>query len=90
MTREEAKQIALKLCKPYPEPGDFRRFILPRIISVAVNQTLDLREIMAVQPMDEPSGQVFYLDFVRDSWWERFKRWIKYRRRLHLCWGCAA
>lgn len=88
MTREQAKRIALKHCRPFLMPFD--RWILPVIASM--NHHANIADIMSVQPMSEPSGEMFYLDFRRDSWWEKFKRWVRWhllvRTRRKVCRRC--
>ena len=36
-----------------------------------------LYDLVAVQPMAQPSAQVFYLDYVYNTRWRRLKLWIK-------------
>lgn len=86
MTRQEAKELALKHCKPFFHHA-FDRWVFPAIRSIQAAPLLS--EIMSVQPMSEPSGEMFYLDFVYDSKWERFKRWIKsWIKRIRRRWPC--
>lgn len=88
MTREQAKRIALKQCKlSYDE--QFARWVLPVIRNMPATPDL-IGQLIAVQPMqDGRRVHTFYMDFVRDSWWERFKRWLmsffRVRRRRRVC-----
>lgn len=91
MTRQEAKELALKHCKPFLRHS-FESWILPVIHNMAAPPHELIDDIMAVQPMSLPSSQVFYMYIVYNSRWERFKRWIKswlrtFRRR-RLCRAC--
>lgn len=81
MTPRSAKKIALKMCKPFYADNGFARWIFPviRNINPAANV---IDQLVSVQPMNEPSNQTFYLDFVRNSWWERFKRWLRWHLKI--------
>jgi len=74
MTREQAKRIALKMCKPFVQP--FYRWIFPIIRNINPQDNL-MDQLVAVQPMQQPTDETFYLDFHYDSKWERFKRWFR-------------
>jgi hypothetical protein len=99
MTRDQAKRIALKICKPFNQVGDFGRWIFPVIRNVPVAD-LVAADLVAVQPMSDPSpdSTMFYMDFVYNSRWERFKRfvkgllnwrhWLRTLRRRRLCHAC--
>ena len=80
MTKEQAKKIALKICKPFYHDNGFARWIFP-VIRNMHSQDL-LTDLIAVAPMQElmPS-EIFYLDFNHASRWERFKRWVKSKLR---------
>lgn len=81
MTPRSAKKIALKLCKPYYADNGFDRWMFPIIQLMAADDLIYHFE--DVQPMtDAEPGLTFYMDFVRDSRWERLKRWL--RRTLRL------
>lgn len=60
--------------------GHFDKWIFPVIENVAPTQADVIEQLVAVQPMQLPNAQVFYMDFVNDSW--RFKL-RKYRSYLH-------
>lgn len=72
MTREQAKRIALKHCRPFRVPFD--QWILPVIANM--NHHANSVDIVSVQPMSEPRGIVFPLDFRQV--------WRRYRRYPHL------
>lgn len=86
MTRAEAKKLALSKCKPFLRHA-FDRWMAPVIRNMPTHSVID--ELVAVQPMQEPSPGMFYLEFVYDSRWERFKRWVKgwlrTMRRRRIC-----
>lgn len=83
MTPRTAKRIALKICKPYVHDNGFARWMFPVIRNVAVAD-LVAAELISVQPMSGPAlaSSMYYLDYVYDSRWERFKRWLKKKFRL--------
>ncbi|MGV0949281.1 MAG: hypothetical protein ACOYB3_01320 [Azonexus sp.] len=98
MTRDQAKRIALKICKPFYADNGFTRWIFPVIRNVNPADNL-IESLVSVQPMSAPASTTFYLDFVYDSRWERFKRfirglfnwrhWLRTIRRRRLCNICG-
>jgi AAA+ ATPase superfamily predicted ATPase len=92
MTPRSAKKIALKLCKPFYTDNGFARWIFPVIRNMSPHDFID--QLIAEQPRQEAvPSEMFYLDFVYNSRWERFKRWVKSklrtRRRQRLCNICG-
>jgi len=68
---------------PKPKIGAFEKFVMPVIREIAPVQPL-LEELVQVQPMQVPAGNVFYLDFVyNDKWWKRW--WKALVRVLKRC-----
>jgi hypothetical protein len=51
------------------------------------------RMLVSVQPMNEPSGEIYYLDFFYNSRWSRLKRWLRNllrtARRRQVCRHCC-
>lgn len=77
MTPRSAKKIALKMCKPFYADNGFARWMFPIIRNVNVAD-LVAAELISVQPMSDPDPSIpYYLDFVYNSKWERFKRFIR-------------
>jgi len=83
MTREQAKRIALKICKPFYADNGFSRWIFPVIRNMSENDVIG--QLVALQPMQEPApSKIFYLDSIYASRWERFKRWLRKRFRWKI------
>ena len=65
----------------YFRKTQFRKFTFPAIKNFTY-PSLSVADIMSVQPLKEPKGTVFYMDFVytKRQWYEFWKR----RSKLHI------
>ena len=56
---------------------DWAKFTFPIIKTYCDNHPLSI-DLINVQPMNEPSGQIFYLDFIytKKKWWQFWKNKI--------------
>jgi hypothetical protein len=61
---------------PAPSIADFAKLMMPVIRNMPEHDLL--ADIVAVQPMQGPAAQIFYLDFVykRPPWWKRLWKFI--------------
>jgi hypothetical protein len=80
LTEDEAKEWIFEHLPDYVPPtpiglGAFDKFIFPVIRNVPAPGLIE--SLVTVQPMAVPSATIFYLDFNRDSWWNRLVRVVK-------------
>jgi hypothetical protein len=75
LNHEDAKAWVMENLPEYVAPAiGFTAFCVPVF---RVMPQINLADIVAVQPMSGPAGNVFYLDFNRNSWWNRIVRIVK-------------